>query len=126
MSFTSPGGPKHVTCFTDKSADETYGPWIDARGYANVSFALTGTGTTSGGVITYEECQAVKDTSPLQAPGLSEGNYSVVTTTNASDVTGGVQKVVHFPPNVAYGFVRSRISSAVTGGGTVTSTAELS
>lgn len=126
--FTSPGGPLHVTQFTDQSADETLGQWINARGFGNISFAITGTGTTSSGVITFEECQAVKDTFPLVPPGEATGSFSVISslTTNASDVSGGAQKVVHAPPNVAYEFVRARISTVIGGGGTITVTAALS
>ncbi len=124
--FTSPGGPKFVVCFTGQSDDETLGPWIDARGYANVTFYTTGIGTTSSGVITFEECDSLTATQPSQPYNAGTGKFSVVDTRNAVDVNGGAQVADHFPPNAAYGFVRGRISTAVGGGGTVTVTAELS
>ena len=126
MSFTSPGSPKEVICWTDQSADETLGQWIDARGYANISFFITatGTGVTSSGVISFESAAPiVAGSGPF---GTATDGYSVITTVNASDVTGAKQKQIAFPPNVAYAFVRPRISTAIGGGGKTTVTAELS
>lgn len=113
MAYTSPGGPKSVVCFTNQSADETLGQWIDVRGYANVSFYLTGSGTISGGVVTLEEAAPTVAGNP--PVGLSTGGYSVITTINASLVSGGAQLAYHCPPDVAYAFVRPRISTALSG-----------
>ncbi len=55
MSFTSSGAPFELLCIDAQSADETLGVWINARGYANVTFYVYGLGTISGGVVTFEE-----------------------------------------------------------------------
>lgn len=124
MSGT-PYGPKRVICFTDQSADETLGPWIPVRGANNVSFYLSGTGTTSSGVVTIETTTQI--TADPNAPvfGGTTGAYPSLGTINASAVTGGLQTFLALPPNVAYGFVRGRISTAVGGGGSVTLVCEV-
>lgn len=123
MAYTSPGSPLSRQCFTDKSADETLGPWIDVRGYPNVVFYLTSTGTTSGGVISFEESApkdiSVANATPPPTYGAATGNYSLITTKNASDFSGDAQVAIHLNADRAYCFVRARISSAITGGGTV-------
>ena len=112
---TSPGGPISSQQFTDQSADETLGPWIDVRGYAHVVFYITGSGTISSGVLTFEEA-APKNLSASGAVVVGEttGAYSAVTTYSASGVTGGAQASVHLPV-AAYCFVRARISTVLGG-----------
>lgn len=117
---TSPGATISTQCFTDVSADETLGPWIDVRGRAYVVFYLTSAGVTSSGVVTIEEA-APKDFSSSTTPpvfGAGTAGYSVVTTKNAADFTGGLQVAVHLTP-AAYCFVRARISTTIGGGGTI-------
>lgn len=97
-----------------KIDDETLGMPIDCAGYPNVSFWLTGNGTTSSGVITIEEA----DWDALHDQPFSS-TWSVITTVNASDVSGGVQKAVHLA-TASYAFVRARISTVIGGGGSVT------
>lgn len=74
---------------------------------------LTSAGTTSGGVVTIEEA----DWDPVSASAYA-GTWSSITTVNASAFTGGVQSAYHLP-GFAYANVRARISSTITGGGTV-------
>lgn len=74
---------------------------------------LTSAGTTSGGVVTIEEA----DWDPVSASAYA-GTWSSITTVNASAFTGGVQSAYHLP-GLAYANVRARISSNITGGGTV-------
>lgn len=116
---TSPGGPLSVQCFTQQSTDETLGPWVDVRGKAYVTFYVTGHGTTSSGVVSIEEASPLNLSAP-DAPvvGLATGNYSSVTTKNASDVSGDKQSAVHLTVQ-GYCFVRARISTEIGGGGTV-------
>lgn len=115
----SPGGPKVAQCFTDQSADETLGPWIDVRGYTYLTFYLSGVGTTSTGVVTFEECAPKDVTQLVPVPfSVTTGGYSSIGTANASDVTGGLQKAVHVTPQCTF-FVRARISTVIGGGGTV-------
>lgn len=119
MAVTSPGAPKTVICFTDQSADETLGPWVDVRGYAYVAFYCSSKNTTSSGVITFEEASPVVAADNAPVFGASSGNYSAITTLNASTFTGGAQVGVHLA-EAAYAFVRPRISTAIGGGGSVT------
>lgn len=99
--------------------DETLGPWIDVRGCANVVMYLQSSGTTSSGVISFEE--QMPATTNGQTFGASTGNYSVISTANAADFTGGAQKAYHLPV-AAYAFVRMRISTVIGGGGSVSGT----
>lgn len=114
-------GTLSAQCFTDKSADETLGPWIDVRGRQNVTFycTSTGTGVTSSGVLTFEEAAPADLTNEPQPPFAgTTGNFSVITTKNAADFTGLAQVAIHLPVQ-AYCFVRARISTVIGGGGTV-------
>lgn len=116
----TPGGTVRSQQFTTATVDETYGPWTDVSGCAYVTFYLTGVGTTSSGVVTFEEA-APKDISVFPVvPSMAQdvGNFSAITTTNASVVTGGLQVAVHLTP-AAYCYVRARISTVIGGGGSV-------
>ena len=117
---TTPGGTIRSQQFTTVSADETYGPWVNVSGCAYVTFYLTGVGTTSSGVITFEEAAPTDISITPVVPSMVQdvGNFSSITTTNASTVTGGLQVAVHMPA-AAYCFVRARISTVIGGGGTV-------
>lgn len=117
---STPGATLSVQCFTNAVDDETLGPWIDVRGRANIVFYLSGVGTTSSGVVTFEEA-APKDFGSSTNPvvfGASSGDYSSITTNNASDVSAGKQKAIHITV-AAYCFVRARISTVIGGGGSV-------
>lgn len=115
----NPGGPVIAQCFYRKSDDETLGQWVPVQGCGTVTFYCTSNGTTSGGVITFEEC-APEDMAvePAQPFGATTGGYSAITTQNASAFTGGAQIAVHIT-NASFFFVRARISTAISGGGTV-------
>lgn len=106
-------GSLRVLLLSAQSADETTSEAINCAGWPNIAIYITGAGTTSSGVITIEEA----DFDPRTAATYT-GTWSSVTTVNASDVTGGAQKAVHFSPG-AYGYVRTRISTAIGGGGTI-------
>lgn len=77
-----------------------------------ISFFFRSIGTTSGGTILIEEA----DWGPGEAP--YSGTWSVVQTISASAFSGGAQLAVHITDS-AYGWVRVRISSAITGGGSI-------
>lgn len=100
-------------CLTNESADETIGPAINVLGYTNLTFYVTGIGTTSSGVITLEEAHINPATANTYA-----GAWSAITTVNASDVTGGAQKAVHLSPS-SYSHVRAHITTVIGGGGTI-------
>lgn len=115
----SPGATLSAQCFVDQSDDETLGPWIDVRGKAYLVFYCSSTGTTSGGVISFEEAAPANfTTNSPPVFGATTGSYSVITTKNASDFSGDKQVAVHATV-AAYCFVRARISTAISGGGTV-------
>lgn len=80
-------------------------------GYGILTVIGESVGTTSGGTILIEEAR-------LNAQGVYEGTWSTVQSMTANDFTGGAQKAYHLP-NAAYGALRARISSDITGGGKV-------
>lgn len=73
---------------------------------------LTSIGTTSGGTILIEEADWADKSAPFS------GTWSQVQSIAASSFTGGAQVAVHITP-CAYGFLRVRISSPITGGGSI-------
>ncbi len=75
------------------------------------TFYIEGTGTTSGGTVLLEEC----------SDESFAGTWSIIQTITAStQLTGGLCLAVHAP--AVYGVIRARISSAITGGGTIAMT----
>ncbi len=117
---TTPGGTIRKQQFTAATADETYGPWVDVSGCAYVVFYLAGSGTTSSGVVTFEEAAPLDlDVFPVIPSVVQDaGNVSAITTTNASTVSAGLQVAVHLPA-AAYCYVRARISTVIGGGGSI-------
>ncbi len=113
MSRVSPGGPMRVVLLNAQTADETLGTYADCKGCPGIVIYVIGTGTTSSGVITIEEAEWDPPSSNYG------GTWSPITTVNASDVTGGLQKAIHLPLG-EYAYVRTRISTAIGGGGSVT------
>lgn len=81
-----------------------------------VTIVLQSVGTTSGGVVTLEEAYYPVQDTPYT------GTWAKLQDINASDFTGGQQEIVHIV-NYSIWAVRARISSAITGGGSVTVTA---
>lgn len=86
---------------------------VKAEGYGVITIYLRSIGTTSGGTILIEEA----DWSEKEA--IYSGTWSQIASIAASSFTGGVQSANHVS-NSAYGYIRVRISSAITGGGTIT------
>ena len=87
---------------------------FDASSYTALTFYLSSVGTTSGGVVSIEEA----DWNPSGGTPYT-GTWSVITTVNASSFTGGVQLAYHVSSPTAFAFVRARVSSTITGGGTI-------
>jgi len=87
---------------------------FDASSYQALTFYLSSVGTTSGGVVSIEEA----DWNPSGGSPYT-GTWSVITTVNASSFTGGVQLAYHVSSPTAFAFVRARVSSTITGGGTI-------
>jgi hypothetical protein len=87
---------------------------IRMHGRDEVVFYFQSNGTTSGGTLVIEEA-AYPDPGPVYA-----GTWSTVgSTINASSFTGTAQIAYHISPN-AYSYLRVRIATDITGGGTVT------
>lgn len=119
--YTSPGVPRTVQCLVDAIDDETLGPWIDVRGYPYLTFYVSSAGTTSTGVITFEEmCPAKNWQTTMNPPafGAASGDYASISTKNASDTSAGKQAAVACTVR-AYGWVRARVSTVIGGGGSV-------
>lgn len=106
--------PRRVPLFPAGTATTVASIPIDCSAYLYNTVYLTSVGTTSGGTITIEEA----DWDPLSGQPYG-GTWSIIgTATNASAVTGGATLAVRLPVG-AYGYVRVRISGAITGGGTI-------
>ena len=83
---------------------------------ARATIILQSTGTTSGGAISIEEAFYENIGT---SPGVEyAGTWSVIQSVSASTFTGGAQVVVHVLGSVPA--LRCRISSTITGGGSVT------
>lgn len=77
-----------------------------------IAIVLRSIGVTSGGTIIIEEA----DWGPLE--GVYSGTWSQISSIAASTFTGGAQLVTHITDS-AFGWVRVRISAAITGGGSI-------
>jgi hypothetical protein len=97
------------------TADEQRGGIFDATLYPSVTVFVTGTGTISSGKISFEEA----DYEPSALPYT--GTWSVLPSdfdVTASDVSGGKQEAIHFPP-AKYRFIRPFIETEIGGGGSI-------
>ncbi len=106
-------GPLRQPLLTNQTVDETTSDAADCSGMPHIVIYITGTGTTSSGVITIEEAEWA----PLAELPYG-GTWSSLTTVNASDVSGGKQAAIHLPV-ACYAFVRARISTVIGGGGSI-------
>lgn len=88
---------------------------VDASQQNQLTAFLTSIGTTSGGTILLEEA----DWDPSKDLPYA-GTWSTITSFTASSFTGGAQSVFHTTAPACFAFVRFRISSAITGGGSIT------
>lgn len=96
--------------FTGVTVDETYSVWVPPGAHDKVALVIIGNGTTSSGVIAIQEAFWTEKQMPYS------GTPSTITTVNASDVTGGAQKVVHVSPNALFP-IRVGITTVIGGGG---------
>lgn len=74
----------------------------------NLTIWFTSVGTTSGGTLIIEETDLVG----------SPATWSQIASVSAADFTGGAKKAYHIAAGSGV-YLRVRISSAITGGGTV-------
>lgn len=87
---------------------------IKVHGREIVTIYFQSNGTTSGGTLVIEEA-SFPDTGPTYA-----GTWSTVgSTINASSFSGTAQIAYHISPN-SFDYIRVRIATDITGGGTVT------
>lgn len=86
--------------------------YIEGAG-RDITLYLQSIGTTSGGTVTIEEAGWSKDEKPYG------GTWSKVADVNASTFSGGAQAAQHLSSPTPYQYLRVRISSNITGGGTV-------
>jgi hypothetical protein len=101
----------------EQTADETTSRAINCLGYNNITMYVTGNGTTSGGVVTFED--ASWDASVFDATEAYTGTWNPISTEDAADVTADKTVATRLTAG-AYHWVRARISTAITGGGTLT------
>ena len=86
---------------------------IHANAQNQLSFYLTSIGVTSGGTILLEEADWGGQETPYA------GTWSQIASITANSFTGGAQLAYHTTAPAAYGYVRARISSPITGGGAI-------
>ena len=87
-------------------------PWVQADASGLVTIYFRSVGTTSGGTVLIEEA----DWGPFEPP--YSGTWSQVQSQAASGFTGTAQLAVHVTLS-AFAYFRVRISSTITGGGTI-------
>lgn len=122
MSAMSPGSPIVKTLLLNVTADETISGWVNVCGYPYLAFYCSSVGTTSSGVVTFEESAPADTTAGNASPfSATTGSQSAITTVNASTFSGDASVAVHAPV-ASYGWVRARVSTVIGGGGTISVT----
>jgi hypothetical protein len=86
---------------------------IDTTQLERLCFYFTSVGDTSTGNLLIEEADWDRDTEPEYT-----GTWSQVATIATNSFTGGAQIAYHISPN-AYAFLRVRINTTVSSGGTI-------
>jgi hypothetical protein len=105
--------PFRIKVIDRQTADEYVLTPVSCLGNTQITVYVLGLGTTSGGVLTVEEASW----DPLSQQDNAT-TWSEVTTINASSASAGVVAAVHLEPG-AYDWLRVRISTAISGGGTI-------
>jgi hypothetical protein len=95
---------------------------VNAVGYPTFVVFFSSVGTTSGGALVIEEADWRDD--PPDAEQIYTSTWSTIATVNANTFTGGAQVAVH-GQYTGYAFLRVRVSSPITGGGTVSAAIRL-
>ena len=94
--------------------------WVDAGGYNHIAVFLSSIGTTSGGTVLIEEADwDVRQDAPY-------GDTAAIIATVAASTFSGTATVTSKSGPSCFGFVRVRISSAITGGGSMFASIRLS
>jgi hypothetical protein len=93
---------------------------VDVSGYRDLSIYLAGSGTINAGTLIVEEADYnVTGPDYIMVPPAT---WSAVTGSNplaCTEVTGGLQKAYQLPPG-AYAYIRVRVGTTVSGGGSIT------
>lgn len=97
------------------SADETRGLIFDATQFPYVTAYVVSTGTTSSGVVSFEEADYPEKDIPYTGTWSDLGSSYDVT---VSAISGGGQEAVHFPVS-KFRYVRPFIETAIGGGGSI-------
>lgn len=108
-------GTTRFSSMTGVTTDEVRGGIFDATMFTYVTAYVTGTGTITGGTVSFEEADYPEKDFPYTGVWGDLGSGYDVT---ASGLSGGGQAVVHFPM-AKFQFVRPFIEAAITGGGSV-------
>jgi hypothetical protein len=87
------------------------------QGYGSVAIYVIGAGTITGGTVMIETA----DYAQASEQAGYGGTWSPVLPVPAVNVTGNAQQMIVLPP-APYSYVRTRVSSAITGGGSVSTT----
>jgi hypothetical protein len=87
---------------------------VDVSTFKNWTIVCESAGTTSGGTLLIEEAYW-----PSTAQDFT-GTWSQLYSISASAFSGTTQQLYHFGNDNAYRYVRVRVSSTITGGGTIT------
>lgn len=111
-------GNARFVSMTAVTTDEVRGGIFDATVYPYVTAYVTGTGTISGGTVSFEEADYADAQMPYTGTWSDLGSGYDVT---ASGLSGGATQVVHLPVR-KYRFVRPFIEAAITGGGSISVT----
>ena len=102
----SPGDSASISLNAATTGTGTAIPFNDSR---QVNWLVEGAGTIGGGTVVIESAHA----------HAYAGTWNELDSVDASTLTGGALYGNTFP-HVPGGFVRARISSNITGGGTIT------
>ncbi len=108
--------PVQVLSLSAQSVDETTGAAVNAGEWGMVAVAVQGNGTVTSGVVTIEEA-VYGMVGTTQVPFYT-GTWSTITTVDVSSLSN-VQTVIHLAKS-AFSHIRTRISTVIGGGGTIT------
>ena len=111
-------GNTRFVSMTAVTTDEVRGGIFDATAYPYVTAYVTGTGTISGGTVSFEEADYAEFQMPYTGTWSDLGSSYDVT---ASGLSGGGQEVVHFPL-AKFRYIRPFIEAAIAGGGSISVT----
>lgn len=105
-----------ITGVTDGTSEP-----VNAAQATQMAFYLKSIGTTSGGTVLIEEADWSGDIDMPYA-----GTWALIASVAANTFTGSAMAITRPTAPACFAFVRVRISSAITGGGTITAVLRMS